>query len=305
MGSKISKNQSNGVNSASDNLSNEGTSKFEDGRKYHNVKNSTYFLPSDNEEADRLHLQHYILKNVWQSIFSAPVDHLLKQEGAKVLDAGTGAGSWLFEMATDYPKAKFIGIDIAPIQSSHIKPSNVEIIKGNILERLPFNDNTFDYVFQRTLYVGIPENKWPSVINEFVRVLKPGGYLELLEADFKSSTMGPATTKVTDAILVMFREHGLDPDVCYKLQNYLEEHKQLHDVHCEKKEKLDAKNAEELRKLSSENYTTAMMTLKPKLASMMEVSHDEYDDLIKKMGEELINLKSFNPQVRAYARKKL
>ncbi|CAG8511790.1 2085_t:CDS:2 [Dentiscutata heterogama] len=254
MGCKISKNnQSNGVNSASDNLSKENTSKFVDGRKY--------------QQADRLDLQHYIQKNIWQNNFFAPVGHLPEQEGTKVLDVGTGAGSWLFEMAADYPKAKFIGIDISLIDSFQTKPSNAEIIKGNVLERLPFDDNTYDYVFQRILYVGIPENKWPSVINELIRVLKPDGYLELLEPDFKPNNMGPATTKITDANNSF--ERGLDSNICYKLQNYLEENKQLYDVHCEIKKELDAENEEELRKLSSENFTTAVMTLKPKLASIM------------------------------------
>ncbi|CAG8587405.1 18475_t:CDS:2 [Dentiscutata erythropus] len=244
MGNKISKkNQFNGENSASDNLSNEM-----------------------NEEADRLHLQHYLQKNIWQNNFFAPVGHLLEQEDTKVLDVG-----------------------------------NTEIIKGNVLERLPFDDNTFDYVFQRTLYVGIPENKWPSVINELIRVLKPDGYLELLESDFKPNNMGPATTKITDARTWLGHKYT----VCYKLQDYLEENKQLYDVHCEIKKELNAENAEELRKLSSENFTTVVKTLKPKLASIIKVSNDEYDDLAKKMREELNNPKTFNTQVRVYARKKL
>ncbi|CAG8624400.1 866_t:CDS:2, partial [Racocetra persica] len=302
---KVNKNQSKRISSSSCNMSNEDTlSKVIAGIKYHNVKNSTYFLPSDNEEADRLHLQHYILKNVWQSNFFAPVEHLLRHEGAKVLDIGTGAGSWLYEMVTDYPNAKFTGIDISPVHSNHTKPSNAEVINGNVLERLAFDDNTFDYVFQRVLYSGIPENKWPSVINELVRVLKPNGYLE---ADFKPDNMGPATTKITDGLSMLFHEHGLDPHVCYKLQNLLEEQGQLHDIHCEIKKKIDTKDAVELQKL--ETYRT----LKPKLAnvmkvrdghaendrplpSLMKVSNDEYDDLANKMDDELSKLKYVNTQ---------
>ncbi|CAG8541719.1 25564_t:CDS:1, partial [Gigaspora rosea] len=43
---------------------------------------------------------------------------------------------------------------------------NTEMSKGNVLKRLPFDDKTYDYIFQRTLYDGIPENKWLSVIND-------------------------------------------------------------------------------------------------------------------------------------------
>ncbi|RIB12295.1 S-adenosyl-L-methionine-dependent methyltransferase, partial [Gigaspora rosea] len=90
-----------------------------------------------------------------------------------------GAGSWSFDIATTYPLAKVIGLDISPIQSTHIKPKNFEFIKANAQEGLPFDDNTFDFVFQRFLLVGYAKEKWPYVINEIVRVLKPGGFLEL------------------------------------------------------------------------------------------------------------------------------
>ncbi|CAG8826027.1 34791_t:CDS:2, partial [Gigaspora margarita] len=91
----------------------------------------------------------------------------------------TGAGSWLLEMSTKYPLSKFIGIDISPIQPSFIKPKNAEFIEANILECLPFLNDTFDFVFQRVLFSGIPSKEWLSIINELVRVLKPGGFLEM------------------------------------------------------------------------------------------------------------------------------
>ncbi|KAF0549288.1 S-adenosyl-L-methionine-dependent methyltransferase [Gigaspora margarita] len=297
----------NGLESEIINLSNNRDSNrfhFEDGRRYHNVENAVYFLPNDNDECDRLHLQHFIERYFWQSNFSAPVDHLLNQEGTMVLDVGTGAGSWLLEMATNYPKAKFIGMDISPIQPEFIKPKNAEFIEANVLDPLPFDNNTFDYIFQRILYVGIPGRNWPLVVNELVRVLKPGGYIELLENDFQYSIMGPATTRLINGILIMFDERGLDPTVCYKLQGFLEEHEQLHNVHCEIKKCLDCEDGNKLCKLASENYTTALMTMKPKLMSIIQASSDEYDELVKQMGDELMELESFNPRVRVYAQKK-
>ncbi|CAG8825543.1 17236_t:CDS:2, partial [Gigaspora rosea] len=130
-----------------------------------------------------------------------------------------------------------------------IKPKNTEFIEANVLETLPFDNNTFDYIFQRILYVGIPGNNWPLVVNELVRVLKPGGYIELLEIDFQYSFMGPATTRLINGILIMFDERGLDPMACYKLQGYLEEHEQLHNVHCEIKKCLDCEDGNKLCKL--------------------------------------------------------
>ena len=82
-------------------------------------------------------------------------------------------------MATNYPNAVITGIDISPIQPSQIKPKNFIFIQGNIFDGLPFADDSFDFVFQRLMVGAIPKDKWPFVIKELTRVLKPGGYLEV------------------------------------------------------------------------------------------------------------------------------
>ena len=80
-------------------------------------------------------------------------------------------------MATNYLNAKFTGVDILPVQ--HSQPENFTFIQANLLDGLSFEDDTFDFVFQRLLVGSIPKDKWPLVINELTRVLKPGGYLEV------------------------------------------------------------------------------------------------------------------------------
>ena len=54
-----------------------------DKRKYH----TSYVLPFDNDEIDRLTVQHYVFQHIWGCNFSSPVDNLL-ENGAKVLDVG-------------------------------------------------------------------------------------------------------------------------------------------------------------------------------------------------------------------------
>ncbi len=82
-------------------------------------------------------------------------------------------------MAIDFPLASFIGMDISSVISQETKPQNVKFIQGNILDGLPFQDNSVDYIHQRYLAAAIPYDKWPSLINDMVRALKPGGYLEV------------------------------------------------------------------------------------------------------------------------------
>src|SRR6266542_1357272 len=58
--------------------------KYVDGRRYHNNPNLIYHLPNDDTEIDRLQLQHYLTRYVWQSNYSAPVHVLLKNGGEDI-----------------------------------------------------------------------------------------------------------------------------------------------------------------------------------------------------------------------------
>src|SRR6266542_3559707 len=65
-----------------------GSFRFVNGRRYHNAGNSKYILPNDNDECDRLHMQHFVFRYAWQSNFASPVEHILNSKGTKVLDSG-------------------------------------------------------------------------------------------------------------------------------------------------------------------------------------------------------------------------
>ncbi|CAG8586860.1 21912_t:CDS:2 [Cetraspora pellucida] len=278
--------------------------RFANGKRYHNVKNAVYFVPNDSEECDRLHLQHAMERYIWQGNFFSPVENLLNQEGTMVLDSGTGAGSWILEMAVDYPKSKFIGIDISPVQPEENIPPNAKFTQANLLERLPFDDNTFDFIFQRFLCLGIPADKWQSVVNELVRVLKPGGYLELAENDIHYDVMGPASKILIDGLSLLLHERGLNATVCYKIQSYLEENNQLYNIHCEQKKDLNGLDTNRVFKLLAEDYTSGLVNIKPTLINTINASSDEYDRLVKVMEKETIDLESFNPHIRVYAQKR-
>ena len=84
-------------------------------------------------------------------------------------------------MAKSYPASKFHGIDISDVFPMEIKPVNVEFHVHNIAESVPFPDNYFDYIHQRLLCMGLRRQEWTPVLDDFMRALKPGGWLELTE----------------------------------------------------------------------------------------------------------------------------
>ncbi|KAJ3045145.1 hypothetical protein HDV00_011871 [Rhizophlyctis rosea] len=158
-----------------------------------------YSLPNDDEEMDRLHLQHYIVRLMFLGNFSAPVNSVLrrKEKGkeAKVLDLGCGSGIWCFEVfitlhdktmavsdpytsmpsiqtGTQYPAAKITGMDISPVQPSTVKPANVKFITGDLTTLpLPFEDASFDFIYMRFLIAGLRADYWPTLINELARIV--------------------------------------------------------------------------------------------------------------------------------------
>lgn len=87
-------------------------------------------------------------------------------------------------MAIDYPQYKITGLDMADMFPTTIRPENVKFELHNILNGLPYPDQTFDYVHMRLLITGLRTEEWPTVIAEIHRVLKPGGLVQLVESDF-------------------------------------------------------------------------------------------------------------------------
>jgi len=99
-------------------------------------------------------------------------------------------------MALDYPVSIFVGIDIAPLfPESH--PANVAFLKCNIMDGLPFPDNTFDFVRQAFVIICINWRSWKEkVVKELIRVTKPGGYIEIMDIQRRDINPGIICQKI-------------------------------------------------------------------------------------------------------------
>ncbi|KAF9942281.1 hypothetical protein BGZ75_004676 [Mortierella antarctica] len=180
----------------------------DDGRTRHTVESAPYMLPNDLTESDRLDAQHYLVRFIFKGNYNVKLD---QDANLKILDVATGTGVWALEMAHEFPKADIYGVDISSIFPAEIKPKNCHFQLCNILDGLPFPDNYFDFIYQRLLVYALTPAQRKQVNTELLRVLKPEGFLQLVESDGIVYNAGPEMEKINQLSLETSLRHGVDP----------------------------------------------------------------------------------------------
>lgn len=91
----------------------------EHGRRYHSAE---MMQPNDNRELELQVIRH----EMWRLVCGGEL-FLLPQAAAfgahRVLDLGTGLGSWAFDFAAQYPACTVVGVDITPVQPEWVPPN--------------------------------------------------------------------------------------------------------------------------------------------------------------------------------------
>ncbi|KAG1440166.1 hypothetical protein G6F56_012027 [Rhizopus delemar] len=124
-------------------------------------------------------------------------------------------------MAKFYPRSEFVGIDMADVFVTENKPSNVTFKVANAGIGFEFEDESFDFVFQRFLVMGFPTEQYLYSIKEIKRILKPEGYIEILELINDYREGGPALTKISSWIHQALEARQMDSFIANKIPNYL------------------------------------------------------------------------------------
>ncbi|KAG1337607.1 hypothetical protein G6F62_005847 [Rhizopus arrhizus] len=272
-------------------------------RKYHKVNGSNYLLPCDEEEVDRLHLQHFMIRFAIQGNYLAPVHDLLRK-GSKVLDVGCGPGTWSMEIAGEYPKSTVIGIDMTPLFPREIKPSNCAFYQCNILDKLPFDDNTFDYIFMRFMHQAVDADRWSSILKEITRILKPDGWIEWVEPDSEIHRSGPITKEFNHQMVQLMEHHQQDSSLGKCLQEKLKDTNQFENISSMFVSCPGGKWAGQLGQLTIQSWKAYYLALAPLLCQLQGITEKEYSEKLKQCWREADEHKTFENIHFCYAQKK-
>ncbi|KAI1770304.1 S-adenosyl-L-methionine-dependent methyltransferase [Hypoxylon cercidicola] len=170
---------------------------YENGRRYHKYRYGTYPIPNDETEQNREDIKHVaILELTRGKYFFAPIgDH-----PQKIIDLGTGTGTWAIEIAEMFPSAQVVGCDLSPIQPVWL-PSNVSFIIDDIEDEWAHGGN-WDLVHSRQVFPTIRNAR--GVCRQSFSHLKPGGWIEV--QDFGGILRCDDDTLSADSLLSRFHE---------------------------------------------------------------------------------------------------
>ncbi|KAG9289905.1 hypothetical protein G9A89_010211 [Geosiphon pyriformis] len=276
-----------------------------DGRRYHNLQNSEYKLANDEPEIYRLQRYHFALKEIWDGNFQSPVDEILRK-GASVLEIGCGPGTWIIDMAKTYPRSSFTAIDISPVFPKTDIPGNVEFIQYNLLDGLTMANSSFDFVHQRYLVGGFKQEQWRNqVIQELLRVTRPGGWIESVETDTEWPSEGDATQRLGKSLSEMLRSKGLNPKIGQELPEIFEKTGGFSEI---RNKSITIRLGEKGGKVGEESLRFAVNGLRsggPFVREFMNISTEHYNALVEVMEIEAHHNVTLMKQYRVFGRKKV
>ncbi|KAI8806569.1 S-adenosyl-L-methionine-dependent methyltransferase [Cladochytrium replicatum] len=280
-----------------------------EGRTFHAERKSPYVLPDDVLEGSRLNLQHHLIREMFGGPNYSGVTKEQLEKGLKVLDVGCGTGIWLAEMRRDFPHGDYFGVDISSTAWAEtfkkLSDDNITLVQGNVLERLPFDDNTFDYVHQQAMVLAVPETQWSHVISELYRVLKPGGVLDIMEGDAAFSYYGNPGKLVTNLQRLMsesFKARGINNKIAKEMMRFvLQDGRFYNIVHQEKRSAVGWPEGDLIGSLWADDIRKGMMGLKPFATAALGIPPDQWEPTIEAFMKDSAESKAYLPAIRITA----
>lgn len=251
-----------------------------------NEQPSTYFVQdrSSRQELERLVTQ--------DAMFTAAMNGPLAEQEhpeqlQRVLDVGCGTGGWLIETARIYPSiATLVGVDISKSMLDYAcsqakaaqVETRVEFQVMDALRMLEFPDAYFDLANMRLALSFIRTWDWSKILQEFRRVLKPGGILRVSDTLGEATTSSPTVARLQALILQALEQagHSFPEGLAVRLPQLLEAHRfdQVHVIRYEPRYAAGTPEGD----LCIEDITRVFRTALPFMRKWVTVP-DNYEEL--------------------------
>lgn len=170
------------------------------GRRYLRDPTLCYPLPCDLAEIHRQTLRTMLLCQVFNGPVCSPA--FVKKPPKRVLEVGCGTGFWSVMChrhfaQRGFPSIQFTGIDIAPLAP---RMDSDDDMKWRFVQHdmrkvpLPFRADEFNLVMIKDMSMVTPTTGLQQeLMDEYIRILKPGGTLEIWDGDHSLRMLLPHT----------------------------------------------------------------------------------------------------------------
>jgi ubiquinone/menaquinone biosynthesis C-methylase UbiE len=136
-----------------------------------------------------------------------------------VLDVACGGGNWAIDMARGCPDMQITGLDISrPVVQAALNGArlerldNIHFLVGDMHNMSAIADNSFDLVHARLLASDVSPRDWQPLLQEFLRVCRPGGRIIWTEMEYPITT-SPAMDRLCNLIQQAIAHAGHTPHV--------------------------------------------------------------------------------------------
>ncbi|KAF9071782.1 S-adenosyl-L-methionine-dependent methyltransferase [Rhodocollybia butyracea] len=184
---------------------------------------SHYVVSYTEDEQERLNWQNqFLTKTVCEGkLISAPTT---LDPGDEVLESATGTGIWLLSVAREvHPHVSLTGIDINPQFFPTQHSPNITFSVHSVTNLPDSWTGRFKLANQRLLVGALTFEQWGVALSELYRVLKPGGWVQLLETSPETTAYsGPNMKRLMDVSVALYASKGLVSDLNETINQRLE-----------------------------------------------------------------------------------
>jgi ubiquinone/menaquinone biosynthesis C-methylase UbiE len=216
-----------------------------------------------------------------------------------ILDIACGPGGWVLDVAFAHRSKRVVGVDISTSMLNYARAhadvqglQNASFRYMDATSGLDFPDESFDFINARFIGGFMWKEAWPKLIQECMRITRPGGSIRFTESDYtvSSATNSIALSRLNRLIVRAFCRTGrsfCDDEDGYQLgvnpmiHNFFDEagyHEILEQAHV-----INSSYGRPAYKGMSKNLQIAMKLVQPFLIKAGVATADELDQVYQQM----------------------